>query len=104
MSQELAPFDGIATKLKDIFNLLLYGPGHHREVFKNRLVDELHTLGIEVISTSFGRGPEMVGIWGVFVQGQTGAKRHLIHLPTKMQPYGEEAFLAVMQHFREDPK
>jgi hypothetical protein len=71
-----------------------------RSRFQEKLSTTLQELGFDVESTSFGRGPDMIGIWTVSLVTKTGPKRERIQIPAKLEPYSEEAFETILTHFR----
>jgi hypothetical protein len=71
-----------------------------RSRFQEKISTSLRELGLEVETSSFGRGPGMIGIWTVFVITKEGPKRARIEIPEKMEPYGEEAFQTILTYFQ----
>jgi len=73
-----------------------------RQRFQEKLSASLRDMGIDVESSSFGRGPSMIGIWTVSVATPTSIKRERIHIPATLEPYSEAAFQTVLIHFQNE--
>ena len=73
-----------------------------RQRFQEKISASLRELGVEVESSSFGRGPNMIGIWTVSVVTPASIKRERIHIPATLEPYSEAAFQTVLIHFQNE--
>jgi hypothetical protein len=71
-----------------------------RSRFQEKLSASLKELNFDVESSSFGRGPGMIGIWTVSMVAPSGLKRERIQIPAQMEPYSEDAFQTILTHFQ----
>jgi hypothetical protein len=78
-----------------------FNHGTKRQCFQEKLSASLKEISFEVESSSFGRGPNMVGIWTVSVVTPRGPKRERIQISSIMEPYSEDAFQAILGHFQD---
>lgn len=83
-----------------LLGLSAWSRAEARTEFNEELSTRLQALGFEVASSSFGRGPNMIGLWAVFVRTPQGAKRTIIRIPKDLEPYSKEALQAVLTHFQ----
>lgn len=82
-----------------LLGLSAWSGSERRSRFQEKISASLRELGVDVESSSFGRGPNMVGIWTVSVVTPSGPKRERIHI-AQTEPYSEEAFHAILTHFQ----
>jgi hypothetical protein len=83
-----------------LLGLSAWSSSERRSRFQEKLSTVLRELGFDVESSSFGRGPNMIGIWTVSTVSPSAIKRERIHIPPQMEPYSEEAFLTILSHFQ----